>query len=235
ARTRRRGAEPCRAGPARGLRRGVPRVRGRVRAPHGPPRALPRVRRGLPGVRGRVRGAADGARRRAALTCARPSPEPPRIAPEPFPGRTTSITSVRVMTSDAAPTPSRPTDPFAPPPPPPPAATGRMSLPRPPGPVARALTDAWRARALPVPRWTAAATAAVGVAGGWVLVGHRPGLGAALLGAALSLPAADSLRGRRPVDLVSVALAVALVAVVAVRDAAWVRSEEHTSELQSRE
>lgn len=126
------------------------------------------------------------------------------------------------MTSDAAPTPSRPTDPFAPPPPPPPAATGRVSLPRPPGPVARALTDAWRARALPVPRWTAATTAAVGVAGGWVLVGHRPGLGAALLGAALWLPAAGALRGRRPVDLVSVALAVALVAVVAVRDAAWV-------------
>jgi hypothetical protein len=63
---------------------------------------------------------------------------------------------------------------------------------------------------------------AVGVAGAALLVGHRAGLGAALVGAAVWSAAAPVLVRRRAVgDLVTVGLAIALVAVVAVRDAGW--------------
>ncbi len=59
--------------------------------------------------------------------------------------------------------------------------------------------------------------------GGALLVGHRPGLGAALVALAAWLPAAGVLIRRRAwVDLTTATLALALLATVALRDAAWV-------------
>jgi len=70
---------------------------------------------------------------------------------------------------------------------------------------------------------TLLACATVGVVGGALLVGHRLGLGAALVGLAVWAAAAPVLVRRRAAgDLVTAALSVALVAMVAVRDASWV-------------
>ena len=56
-----------------------------------------------------------------------------------------------------------------------------------------------------------------------LLVGHRLGLGAALVGLAVWAAAVPALVRRRAVgDLVTASLAVALVGMVAVRDAGWV-------------
>jgi hypothetical protein len=66
------------------------------------------------------------------------------------------------------------------------------------------------------------ACTAIGVAAAALVVGHRPGLGVALLGILVWLPAVRPLLRRRAVgDLVTAALSVALVAVVALRDAGW--------------
>jgi len=63
----------------------------------------------------------------------------------------------------------------------------------------------------------------VGVAGGALLVGHRIGLGALVVALLVAGVAAPALVRRRAVgDLVMLALAVGLVGVGGVRDAAWV-------------
>lgn len=82
----------------------------------------------------------------------------------------------------------------------------------------------WAAgRAAPAPAPTLAACAGVGALGGVLLVGHPLGLGAALVGLAVWGAAVPALVRRRAWgSLVTAALAVALVAMIAVRDAAWV-------------
>ncbi|HEY0117915.1 MAG TPA: DUF4173 domain-containing protein [Cellulomonas sp.] len=66
------------------------------------------------------------------------------------------------------------------------------------------------------------AAAAVGIAGGALLVGHRPGLGAALVAlAAWGVALPDLVRRRHAGDLALAGWSVLLLAVVAVRDASW--------------
>ncbi|MCB2177556.1 MAG: DUF4173 domain-containing protein [Actinomycetales bacterium] len=122
----------------------------------------------------------------------------------------------------------------SPPPPPPPApAPGAWSPPRrpapaawgprPPGPWQVAATQVWRDGSRPLPRAALAGGAVAGVVGGALLVGHRPGLGAALVALAAWIPAAGVLVRRRAWgDLTTATLAVALLATVALRDATWV-------------
>ena len=63
----------------------------------------------------------------------------------------------------------------------------------------------------------------MGVLGGVLLVGHAPGLGAALIGLFVWAAAAPALIRRRNVnDLITAALSITLFAVVAFRDAGWV-------------
>jgi len=76
---------------------------------------------------------------------------------------------------------------------------------------------------VPAPAATLAVSLGIGVLGGVLLVGHRLGLGAALVGLAVWGAAVPALVRRRAWNpLVTAALAVALVAMVAVRDAEWV-------------
>lgn len=95
--------------------------------------------------------------------------------------------------------------------------------PRPPASFARSTSQFWAARRLGVPTPTLALCAVAGLAGGTLVVGHEPGLGVAVVGLlvwAAALPAL--LRRRAADDLLTATLAVALVAVVALRDAEWV-------------
>jgi hypothetical protein len=96
-----------------------------------------------------------------------------------------------------------------------------LAAPR--GPIGRSLTVFWSASRRPASSGTLLACATAGVVGAALLVGHRLGLGAALVGLAVWAAAAPVLVRRRAVgDLVTAGLSVALVAVVAVRDASWV-------------
>lgn len=125
------------------------------------------------------------------------------------------------MTDSGAPTP--PPQRALPGPPPSWAAGRAVALPRPPGRVSQALTLFWAGRRRPVALSTLVACGAVGVLGGALLVGARPGLGLAVVGLLVWAAAAPALVRRRNVDdLVTAALSVALFAVVAVRDAGWV-------------
>lgn len=102
-------------------------------------------------------------------------------------------------------------------------APALMPPPLPPTRFALAREEFWAARTLPAPATTLAVSAAVGVLGGYLLVGHRLGLGAALVGLALwGAAAAPLVRRRAWGALVTAALAVALVGMLAVRDAGWV-------------
>ncbi|HEX5334043.1 MAG TPA: DUF4173 domain-containing protein [Cellulomonas sp.] len=93
----------------------------------------------------------------------------------------------------------------------------------PPGRIGRSLTEFWSASRQPASSGTLLACATVGVVGAALLVGHRLGLGAALVGLAVWAAAAPVLVRRRAVgDLVTAGLSIALVAVVAIRDASWV-------------
>lgn len=106
--------------------------------------------------------------------------------------------------------------------PPPAARVPAAAIPRQPGPLARSVTEFWRAGHALSPG-ALAAGAAVGVLGGVLLVGYRAGLGAALVGLVVWAPALPALVRRRAVgDLLTAALSVALVAMVAVRDAGWI-------------
>jgi len=104
-----------------------------------------------------------------------------------------------------------------------PGAPGRPPTPLPPTPLSLAQDAFWAARTVPAPAVTLAACAAVGVLGGALLVTDRPGLGGALVGLAVWGAAVPTLLRRRAwQQLVTAALAVALVAMVAFRDAGWV-------------
>lgn len=123
----------------------------------------------------------------------------------------------------APPPPAAPRPPAAPPPPPGTALTVATGLPRPPGPFELALKDFWQGQHRAVSHRTLIACAAVGIAAGVLLVGHEPGLGAALVALLVWTVAVPALVRRRAAgDLVTAGLSVALVAVVAVRDAEWV-------------
>lgn len=94
--------------------------------------------------------------------------------------------------------------------------------PAPPSREATAWTEFWAARSRPAPRGVLLGAAAVGLGVAVLVVGNRPGLGAALMGAAVWAPAVPALVRRRAVGpLLLVAAAVALAGVVAVRDATW--------------
>lgn len=104
-----------------------------------------------------------------------------------------------------------------------PGAGPLTALPRPPGPLALAVADFWRERGRVAPVATLVTCGVVGIAGAVLLVGHRLGLGAALVGLAVWAAAVPALVRRRAVgDLVTASVAVALVGMVAVRDAGWV-------------
>jgi len=66
-------------------------------------------------------------------------------------------------------------------------------------------------------------SAGVGLAGGALLVGHQPGLGVAVVGLLIWAAAVPAPIARRAIsDLLTAGLCVALVGVVAIRDADWV-------------
>lgn len=116
---------------------------------------------------------------------------------------------------------TRPSGPPLPRLPPVPHAPARP--PAPPSAFATALSAFWATSVRVAPHSTLLVCAGVGVAGGALLVGHRLGLGAAVVGLLLWAVAVPALVRRRAVgDLVTGVLAVVLVAVVAVRDAPWV-------------
>ncbi|MET0787903.1 MAG: DUF4173 domain-containing protein [Cellulomonas sp.] len=125
------------------------------------------------------------------------------------------------MTDSGAPTP--PPTPALPGPAPAWAAGRPAAVPREPGRLARVLVPFWAERRRPVETRTLAVCATAGVLGGALLVGHRPGLGAALVGLLVWAAAAPALVRRRDVhDLATAVLSIALVVVVAFRDAGWV-------------
>ncbi|MFI2752390.1 DUF4153 domain-containing protein [Cellulomonas sp. P22] len=89
--------------------------------------------------------------------------------------------------------------------------------------AAAPLREFWEAHPRVADPRTLLVCAAVGVAGAVLLVGHSPGLGAAVTGLAVWAAALPALVRRRAVGaLVTAGLSVALLAVVAVRDAGWV-------------
>ena len=90
-------------------------------------------------------------------------------------------------------------------------------------PLGRALVEFWQARRLPASGQTLLLCAATGLAGGALLVGHEPGLGVAMVGLLMWAAAVPALVARRAIsDLFTAGLCVALVGVVAIRDANWV-------------
>ena len=94
---------------------------------------------------------------------------------------------------------------------------------RPSGPFELALKEFWQGQQLPMSHRTLIACGAVGLAAAVLLVGHEPGLGAAIVALLVWAVAVPQLVRRRAIgDLVTAALSVALVGVVAVRDAEWV-------------
>lgn len=89
-------------------------------------------------------------------------------------------------------------------------------------PLGRALAEFWQARRLPAPRRTLLVSATAGLVGGVLLVGHQPGLGVAVVSLLMWAAAVPVLVARRAIsDLLTVGLCVALVGVVALRDASW--------------
>lgn len=160
---------------------------------------------------------------------------PHRTRPWDGRARPAALPSVIGM-SDAAVPPAPALPPVPPPPVPggspwaPPAypgtAPGRFGPPLPPLPPSRfvlAKDEFWAAgkgAAAPGPVLLAAAT--VGAGAGVLAVGQRPGLGFAVVGAAVWAPAVPALVRRRAIgSLLLVGAAMALVGVVAVRDAPW--------------
>lgn len=86
-----------------------------------------------------------------------------------------------------------------------------------------ALAGFWRGRTATASPVLLAGCLAVGVASGVLVAGNRPGLGLAVAALLVWLPAVPLLVRRRCwADLALAVLSVALVAVVAVRDAEWV-------------
>ena len=94
---------------------------------------------------------------------------------------------------------------------------------REPSRFARSLTAFWGERHRTMSTGMLATIVVAGVAGGGLVVGHRLGLGAALVGLLAWAAAVPALVRRRAVgDLVTAALSVVLLGVVAVSDADWV-------------
>ncbi|MDQ0373586.1 DUF4153 domain-containing protein [Cellulomonas humilata] len=125
------------------------------------------------------------------------------------------------MSDTGAPTP--PTPPALPGPPPTWVAGRGVPVPREAGRLAQVLTAFWAERRRPVAASTLVLCGVVGVVGAVLLVGHQPGLGAALIGLVVWAAAAPALIRRRNVnDLITAALSITLFAVVALRDAGWV-------------
>ena len=137
---------------------------------------------------------------------------PPRAAGRPYRGGMT----------DATLPPGPPPQPFRHPAPPP-YAVAAQPVPVAPSRLQVALGEFWRGQATPVPPVVLGLAAGVAVVGAGLLVGHDLGLGAAVAALLLWAPAVPALVRRRAVAaLVTAALSVALVAVVAVRTAPWV-------------
>lgn len=91
-----------------------------------------------------------------------------------------------------------------------------------PSRLSQAVSDFWKVGKGSAPGSVLLAAGAVGAGAGILVIGQRPGLGAALVGAALWLPGVPALvRRRAVVPLLLIAAAVALAAVTAVRDAPW--------------
>ena len=125
------------------------------------------------------------------------------------------------MNESGAPTPS--SQPALPGPPPSWVAGRAVPVPAVAGRIARVLVPFWAERRRPITVPTLVLCGVAGVVGAVLLVGHQPGLGAALVGLAAWAAAAPALVRRRNVnDLVTAALSIILFAVVAVRDAGWV-------------
>jgi hypothetical protein len=98
-----------------------------------------------------------------------------------------------------------------------------MTFPRPPTPFDRMLAAFWARGRRPAPVWVLATCATVGVVAGAVLVGRRPGIGAAVVGMLVCAAAVPVVvRRRRFGDLALLVLGAALLGVMAVRSAGWV-------------
>ncbi|WP_231384064.1 DUF4153 domain-containing protein [Cellulomonas sp. URHD0024] len=92
-----------------------------------------------------------------------------------------------------------------------------------PGRLVSALAPFWADRSRSMTGARLALCVVVGALCAIALVGHQPGLGAALAGALVWVAAAPTLwRRRSAADLVTAVLSVALLAVVAIRAAGWV-------------
>ncbi|MCV2394940.1 DUF4173 domain-containing protein [Actinotalea sp. M2MS4P-6] len=95
--------------------------------------------------------------------------------------------------------------------------------PRPPGRWDGALRRTWEAGRAELPVWALIAVGLAGVLGGVLVIGHRPGLGLALVELAVWVPPAVLILRRRAwLDLAFAVGGLALLATVAVRDAGWV-------------
>lgn len=160
---------------------------------------------------------------------------PHRTRPPDTTARRGVLPSVSGM-SDAAVPPALPVPPAPSVPPPapnpwaPPAYAGTVPgrfgptpPPLPPSRLALAKDEFWStARTSAAPGRVLAAAGLVGLGAGILAVGQRPGLGFAVVGAALWAPAVPALVRRRAVgSLLLVGAAMALAGVVAVRDAPW--------------
>lgn len=95
--------------------------------------------------------------------------------------------------------------------------------PRPPTTVDRMLRSFWAAARRAAPVRTLGVCVAVGAVGGAVLVGRRPGIGAAVLGVLVCAAVVPVVvRRRRFGDLALLVLVAALLAILGVRTAGWV-------------
>ncbi|GAB2611284.1 DUF4173 domain-containing protein [Pseudactinotalea suaedae] len=95
--------------------------------------------------------------------------------------------------------------------------------PSPPGPAGRAIRRFAAAHTRPIPLPLVGGVLGAGVAVALLVAGHRPGLGLALAVPLLWAPSVPALvRAREWSRLLTAALAVALGAMAAVRDAEWV-------------
>src|SRR3954452_10778523 len=105
----------------------------------------------------------------------------------------------------------------------PPAPGPTFARPLPPSPLFVALQRFWAAQRTPASTRTVLVCGGAGVVAAALLVGQRPALSGALVGVLLWSAALPALLRRRAYgDLVTVALSVALVGVLALRDAGGV-------------
>lgn len=126
------------------------------------------------------------------------------------------IPSVWRMTDHGAPLPATPRGPLPPPGPAGPTTTLAVR------PAETPLGRFWEGYRTPATAAQLVGIAVVGLTAAVLVVGHRPGLGVAVVGAAAWAPAVPALVRRRAVgDLLLALVSVALLATVALRDAGW--------------